>query len=99
MRSGLRHRISALDPSRSALRRALPDSRHPCNDSAFHKGETMKRTSKGSTAVVTRGRPADHQKGHEFQAFNQVVHMPISLSQSVAKKSVENLNQVLADTM
>ena len=58
----------------------------------------MKRKSK-STAVVNRARPVDHQKGREFQAFGQVVHMPIALSQNVAKQSVENLNQVLADTI
>jgi starvation-inducible DNA-binding protein len=65
----------------------------------YDEGETMKSRSKNSTAVVNRARPADHQKGHEFQAFNQIVHMPIALSQNVAKQSVENLNQVLADTM
>jgi starvation-inducible DNA-binding protein len=59
----------------------------------------MKRKSKDSTAVANRARPADHQKGREIQAFNQIVHMPIALSQNVAKQSVENLNQVLADTM
>jgi len=53
---------------------------------------------KNSEAMVMRGRPLDRQKAHEFQAFTQTVPMPIALSQKVAKQSVENLNQVLADT-
>src|SRR5438874_11882525 len=53
---------------------------------------------KRTQALMTRARPLDHQKGREFQAFTQNVHMPIALSQKVARQSVENLNQVLADT-
>jgi starvation-inducible DNA-binding protein len=49
-------------------------------------------------AVVTRARPLDHQRSREFQAFTQTVHMPIAMSEKVAKQSVDNLNQVLADT-
>jgi starvation-inducible DNA-binding protein len=65
----------------------------------YDKGEAMKSKSKSSAVVSNRARPVDHQKGHEIQAFGQVVHMPIALSQNVAKQSVENLNQVLADTI
>ena len=46
-----------------------------------------------------RARPIDHQKAHEFQAFGHMTHRPIALAESAAKQSVENLNQVLADTM
>ena len=46
-----------------------------------------------------RARPIDRQTAPEFQAFGQIIHRPIALAESVAKKSVENLNQVLADTM
>jgi starvation-inducible DNA-binding protein len=49
-------------------------------------------------AVVTRARPLDRQRGREFQAFTETVHMPIAMSEKVAKQSVDNLNQVLADT-
>jgi starvation-inducible DNA-binding protein len=58
----------------------------------------MKR-SKNSMAVADRARPIDHQKAHEIQAFGRVTHLPIALSESVASQSVENLNQVLADTI
>jgi starvation-inducible DNA-binding protein len=53
---------------------------------------------KTSEAIVARARPLARQSAHEFQAFSQTVPMPIALSQNVARKSVENLNQVLADT-
>ena len=52
------------------------------------------RISKGE-----RAQPLDHQKAHEIQAFGQLVRRPIGLSEKVVRKSVENLNQVLADTM
>ena len=53
---------------------------------------------KTTEAITTRARPLTGQSAHEFQAFTQIVPMPIALSQKVAKQSVENLNQVLADT-
>ena len=53
---------------------------------------------KSTQAIVARARPLAHQTAHEFQAFTQTVPMPIALSQKVARQSVENLNQVLADT-
>jgi starvation-inducible DNA-binding protein len=53
---------------------------------------------KNTQAIVARARPLDRQTAHEFQAFTQTVHMPIALSQKTARQSVENLNQILADT-
>jgi len=35
----------------------------------------------------------------EIQAFGSIVAMPIALAEKVRRESVENLNQVLADTM
>ena len=54
------------------------------------------------TAQIPKGQraqPIDHQKAHEIQAFGQLIRRPIGLNENVARKSVENLNQVLADTM
>jgi starvation-inducible DNA-binding protein len=45
-----------------------------------------------------RARPLDHQSAHEIQGFGHNVHMPIALSQKAADQSVDNLNQLLADT-
>jgi starvation-inducible DNA-binding protein len=50
-------------------------------------------------ASVDRARPIDHQTAREFQAYGHMTRRPIALSESAAQKSVENLNQVLADTM
>ena len=43
--------------------------------------------------------PITGQVSREIQAYNQVVHMPIALPQHVRQESVENLNQLLADTI
>jgi starvation-inducible DNA-binding protein len=53
---------------------------------------------KSTEAMVQRARPMGRQSAHEFQAFTETVPMPIALSRKVARQSVENLNQVLADT-
>ena len=55
--------------------------------------------SRSSRAGLVRARPLDRQKAHEIQPFSQVIHRPIALSESAARQSVENLNQVLADTI
>ena len=57
----------------------------------------MNRKNRAEAAVM-RARPAAHQTAHEFQAFNHNVSMPIALSQKTAAASIENLNQLLADT-
>src|SRR5213594_2346550 len=54
---------------------------------------------KNPGAAVDRARPIDRQKAHEIQAFGHVTRLPIALSENVARQSVENLNQVLADTV
>ena len=54
--------------------------------------------AKHSTAA-DKARPLDRQKAHEIQAYGHLTHLPIALSEKTAQQSVENLNQVLADTM
>src|SRR5262245_30933641 len=39
------------------------------------------------------------QAAHEIQPYGHVISIPISLSKDVRKESVENLNQLLADTI
>src|SRR5246127_638641 len=53
---------------------------------------------KTAEAMTARARPLTGQTAHEFQAFTEIVPMPIALSQKVARQSVDNLNQILADT-
>ena len=52
-----------------------------------------------STTMARNAAPLTHQHAHEIQAFGSVVSMPIALAQSVRQKSVDNLNQLLADTI
>jgi starvation-inducible DNA-binding protein len=49
--------------------------------------------------LETRARPLVGQKAPEIQPFGRLARLPNALSQTVALASVENLNQVLADTM
>ena len=55
--------------------------------------------SKNSGTATDRARPIDRQKAHEIQAFGHLTRLPIALSEKTAAQSVENLNQVLADTI
>ena len=50
-------------------------------------------------AIMARVTPLDHQHAHEIQPFGHLVRMPIALSETACKESVENLNQLLADTI
>src|SRR5215831_4265270 len=58
----------------------------------------MPKTAEADVATRT-AEPRVHQQSPEIQAFGHVIKMPIALSQNVCKESVENLNQLLADTM
>src|SRR6201747_1501909 len=51
------------------------------------------------TAVRGGARPLVGQKAHEIQPFGTIVKLPIALSETACRQSVENLNQVLADTI
>src|SRR5215470_6652159 len=46
-----------------------------------------------------RSRPLLHQKAHEIQPYNKIAKLPIGLDEKVCAASVENLNQLLADTI
>lgn len=49
--------------------------------------------------ILQQARPVVHQRGHETQPFGHLAKLPIALDESTCRKSVENLNQLLADTM
>src|SRR6201984_744330 len=49
--------------------------------------------------ILKRAAPLTHQQAHEIQPFGHLVRMPIALSEHACKESVDNLNQLLADTM
>ena len=50
-------------------------------------------------AGTERARPILHQKAKEIQPYGKLTPMSIALDENVRAQSVENLNQILADTM
>src|SRR6266850_6372092 len=52
-----------------------------------------------AVAVAERARPARSPRAVEIQHFGTIGPLPIALDAAVCAASVENLNQVLADTM
>jgi starvation-inducible DNA-binding protein len=50
-------------------------------------------------AILNQARPLAHQQAHEIQPYGHIVKLPIALSETACKEAVDNLNQVLADTM
>src|ERR1700728_4596877 len=50
-------------------------------------------------AGTERSRPILHQKAREIQPYNKIAKLPIGLDEEVCADSVENLNQLLADTI
>jgi starvation-inducible DNA-binding protein len=49
--------------------------------------------------ILGRATPKAYQQAPEIQPFGHLVRMPIALSEAVCRESVENLNQILADTI
>ena len=49
--------------------------------------------------VLKRATPLVHQHAPEIQPYGHVIKMPIALSENVCRESIENLNQLLADTI
>ena len=59
----------------------------------------MTQTQIDAETILKRATPLAHQHAHEIQPFGHLVRMPIALSENVCRESVENLNQLLADTI
>jgi starvation-inducible DNA-binding protein len=49
--------------------------------------------------ILGRATPKAYQQSPEIQPFGHLVRMPIALSETACRESVENLNQILADTI
>ena len=49
--------------------------------------------------IAQKLKSSRNHKGKEIQEYGHLVKMPIALSETVCRESVENLNQILADTM
>ena len=48
---------------------------------------------------ATNAKPVLQQHAREIQPFGKIARLPIALDEVVCAKSIENLNQILADTM
>src|SRR6202521_4321676 len=48
---------------------------------------------------ANRAKPVLHQHAREIQPYGKIARLPIALDEVVCAKSIENLNQLLADTM
>ena len=59
----------------------------------------MARTLIDADTLLSQAKPITAQRAHEIQPFGHLVRLPIALAESTCKESVENLNQLLADTM
>jgi starvation-inducible DNA-binding protein len=64
---------------------------------AAQKESSMKTVD--AEQILKRSRPISAQEGLEIQPFNHLVRMPIALDEHVCRESVDNLNQLLADTI
>jgi starvation-inducible DNA-binding protein len=59
----------------------------------------MKASTGKRQDILEHVRPLRDQDGHEIQPFGRIAKLPIALAEDVCTVSVENLNQILADTM
>jgi starvation-inducible DNA-binding protein len=59
----------------------------------------MSKTTLDAEAIIAHATPIAHQHAHEIQPYGHLVRMPIALSETACRESVENLNQILADTI
>jgi starvation-inducible DNA-binding protein len=59
----------------------------------------MKKHPESEGSILDRARPLIDQHSMEIQPYGTIAKLPIALAESVCKASVENLNQVVADTI
>ncbi len=52
-----------------------------------------------ANVILRQAKPITHQQALEIQPYGHIVTLPIALSEHACRASVENLNQILADTM
>src|SRR5262252_1698762 len=59
----------------------------------------MKSHSGSNQSILDRVRPLVARDSSEIQPYGRIVKLPIALAEKVCAESVENLNQLLADTI
>src|ERR1700740_1507620 len=65
------------------------------NDKGDKRGPSYSQLSEGTR----RSEPILHQNAREIQPYGKIAKLPIALDEKVCADSVENLNQLLADTI
>src|SRR5258705_4242322 len=56
-------------------------------------------TSLDVDTVLKRSQPLTQQEAREIQPYGHLIRLPIALDENTCKESVQNLNQLLADTI
>jgi len=56
-------------------------------------------TSLDVDTILKRSQPLTQQHGHEIQPYGHVIRMPIGMDESTCREGIQNLNQLLADTI
>ena len=59
----------------------------------------MKNHAVKDQSILDRVRPLVDQDSREIQPYGRIAKLPIALAESVCRESVDNLNQLLADTI
>src|SRR2546425_11187869 len=59
----------------------------------------MKSHAVKDQSILDRVRPLVDQDSREIQPYGRIAKLPIALAKSVCETSVDNLNQLLADTI
>jgi starvation-inducible DNA-binding protein len=59
----------------------------------------MNDSTRKQSDILGRVRPLTDQHGREIQPFGSIAKLPIALAEDVCKGSVDNLNQLIADTI
>ena len=59
----------------------------------------MKKTTSSKNNILDHVRPLLAQHAREIQPFGKIAKLPIALAEGICNASVENINQLIADTM
>jgi starvation-inducible DNA-binding protein len=79
----------------------LVDVSAECTADLYEQESTMLKGKKAIEAdvILHRAKPLMYQSAPEIQPYGHIVKLPIALPESACKEAVENLNQLLADTI
>jgi starvation-inducible DNA-binding protein len=59
----------------------------------------MSKRKRDIEAIIKRAQPRTNERAPEIQPYGQIAKLPIALSEAACREGVENLNQLLADSI